>query len=73
MATSEAIKRRVDRAKAAFEEHSAALFKQHLEWKDQQKRGSLGRCFRLRRPGVAEPQVRLGVSRLMRHGAERRR
>jgi hypothetical protein len=42
---SEAIKRRVQRAKAAFEEHSAALFKQHLEWKDRQKRGTLGEMF----------------------------
>jgi hypothetical protein len=48
---SDAVKRRVQRAKAAFEEHSAALFKQHLEWKDQQKRGSLGKMFPSSTPG----------------------
>lgn len=51
MATSEAIKRRVQRAKADFEEHSAKLFQQQIEWRDRQKGKALAGLFPSTEPG----------------------
>jgi hypothetical protein len=49
--TSDAIKRRVARAKADFEDYSAKLFQQQIEWRDRQKGKALAGLFPSSQPG----------------------
>ena len=42
---SEAVKRRVDRARAEMEAYSAKLFEQQIAWRDTQRRKPLAQMF----------------------------